>query len=170
MGTLRCRWGACAGGDLRARRAGEGGRSESRAVCGPRRRHAAVSYGHVDILEYLLSTECDVNVEDSEGDTPLHFCETQECAELLIASGATLQHKNFAGLEPIQVAAEDGRVDMVRFFRDVYAARGIDVPELPEPDLGDEDEDDEEAEGGDGDGDFGDGDGEDDEDDEEAAY
>jgi Ankyrin repeats (3 copies) len=144
-GTPRCAWA----GGARAGRARGGAKGEPRTSLVVRR-HAAASYGHVDILEYLLSQECNVNVEDADGDTPLHFCESQECAELLLVSGAELEHKNAEDQVPIQVAAEDGRVDMVAFFREVYAVRGLEVPELPEHEPDEDDEDDEDFDGDDG--------------------
>ena len=38
--------------------------------------HAAASWGHGELLRYLLENGGDANIGDSDGDTPLHVCET----------------------------------------------------------------------------------------------
>lgn len=37
--------------------------------------HAATSWGHPTLLEYLLNHGGDANVCDNDGDTPMHVCE-----------------------------------------------------------------------------------------------
>jgi ankyrin repeat protein len=38
-------------------------------------RHAAASWGHADLLQYLLQNGGDPNVCDNEDYTPMHMCE-----------------------------------------------------------------------------------------------
>mmetsp|Transcript_32154 Transcript_32154/g.54221 ORF Transcript_32154/g.54221 Transcript_32154/m.54221 type:complete len:84 (-) Transcript_32154:384-635(-) len=38
--------------------------------------HAAASYGHMEVINYLLSVGADVNLRDEDGDTPLLVCES----------------------------------------------------------------------------------------------
>ncbi|CAB4031255.1 acyl- -binding domain-containing 6-like, partial [Paramuricea clavata] len=35
--------------------------------------HWACDKGYQDIVEYLIKTKCDINSQDSEGQTPLHY-------------------------------------------------------------------------------------------------
>ena len=58
---------------------------------------AAVSYGHLEVAKLLLERGADPNITDNDNDTPLHVCETVECAELLLAANARLDAVNSAG-------------------------------------------------------------------------
>lgn len=85
----------------------------------PFRRHAAASYGHLDILTYLISkgrlglwvmhrsaNHCDkggdVNVTDEDGETPLYTVENIETAQFLVNHGADPAWKNHEGLTVYQ--------------------------------------------------------------------
>lgn len=81
-------------------------------------RHAAASYGHLDILSYLISkgtkvggSSCqlihivaggNVNVSDEDGDTPLYTVENTETARLLVDNGADILWRNHEGLTVCQ--------------------------------------------------------------------
>lgn len=70
--------------------------------------HAAVSYGHLELIEFLLKTG-DVNIKDSEGDTPLHHVESVQVAKLLIDNyKADYKIKNNDGLTAGEYIAEEG--------------------------------------------------------------
>jgi hypothetical protein len=60
--------------------------------------HAAASYGHLDILTYLISKGGNVNVSDEDGDTPLYTVEDIETARLLVDNGADPMWQNHEGL------------------------------------------------------------------------
>ncbi|KAH9936059.1 ankyrin [Amylocystis lapponica] len=47
--------------------------------------HAAASYGHLHVLDYLISQGGDVNITDEDGDTPLYVVENVETARYLPA-------------------------------------------------------------------------------------
>lgn len=64
--------------------------------------HAAASYGHVELLNYLIEQKGDVNIRDSDGDTPLHVCETVEVARVLLEHNADLFARNDEGHTPLQ--------------------------------------------------------------------
>jgi hypothetical protein len=129
--------------------------------------HAASSYGHLDVLNYLLSVGGDVNLGDMDGDTPLHACESVECAARLLEAHANIDAPNHSGRTPLYICLKDGREDMVKFLVSRGAAP-IDVPEggfvdSDDDDAGDDidaegfDDDgagEEESKGGDGDGDM----------------
>lgn len=78
-------------------------------------RHAAASYGHVSVLEYLVSQGIffrngplpidnhlapggNPNIEDSDGDTPLYTVEDVETAEWLVQHGAVTDRVNSEGI------------------------------------------------------------------------
>ncbi|CDO72463.1 hypothetical protein BN946_scf184980.g4 [Trametes cinnabarina] len=69
--------------------------------------HAAASYGHINILEYLVSRGGDVNVTDNDGDTPLYVVENIETARWLVEHGATVNRQNDEGMSPAQYLEED---------------------------------------------------------------
>lgn len=46
--------------------------------------HAAASYGHTDLLKTLILRGGDINVQDNEGDTPLHHVEDVGTARLMV--------------------------------------------------------------------------------------
>ena len=60
-------------------------------------RHAAASYAHLDLLEYLISKGGDINHPDSDGETPLFTVESVEVAKWMIERGAKIDVKNHEG-------------------------------------------------------------------------
>jgi hypothetical protein len=60
--------------------------------------HAAASYAHTDLLEYLISVGGDVNLRDDDGDTPLYVVESVEMARWLVERGADVGVVNEEGL------------------------------------------------------------------------
>lgn len=70
--------------------------------------HAAASYGHVDLLQYLIEKGGDINVQDNEGDTPLHHVEEVETAKYMVEKlGANYKIKNNDGLTAQQYIEEE---------------------------------------------------------------
>ncbi|TCD60479.1 hypothetical protein EIP91_010027 [Steccherinum ochraceum] len=69
--------------------------------------HAAASYGHIHILEYLVSKGGDVNILDSDGDTPLYVVENIETARWLVEHGAIVNRRNAEDVTPAGAVAED---------------------------------------------------------------
>ncbi|KAJ4495022.1 ankyrin [Lentinula edodes] len=69
--------------------------------------HAAASYGHIHVLEYLISRGGDVNVIDSDGDTPIYTVENIDTAQYLVDKGATIDRVNEEGISPIAHLMED---------------------------------------------------------------
>jgi len=69
--------------------------------------HAAASYGHLDILTYLISKGGNVNVTDEDGDTPLFTVENIETARFLVDNGADPVWRNHDGLTPAASLEED---------------------------------------------------------------
>ncbi len=59
--------------------------------------HAAVSYGNVALIDFLMSHGADLSLRDVDGDTPLLVCEDPEVYELLLRLGANAADTNLAG-------------------------------------------------------------------------
>ncbi|OCH94446.1 ankyrin [Obba rivulosa] len=69
--------------------------------------HAAASYGHLHVLQYLIAKGGDVNVTDEDGDTPLYVVEDVATARFLVEHGAIADHRNFEGVSPVEHLLED---------------------------------------------------------------
>lgn len=69
--------------------------------------HAAASYGHLHVLEYLISKGGDVNITDDDGDTPLYTVENIDTARYLVEHGAVVDRQNAEGTSPIEHLSED---------------------------------------------------------------
>lgn len=72
--------------------------------------HAAASYGHKELLEKLVTQyNGDINIKDSDGDTPLHHVEDYETCKFVIESlKGDYQIRNNDGLMPIEVLLQNG--------------------------------------------------------------
>lgn len=80
---------------------------------------AAVSYRHEELLDYLMSAGGDVNIRDSDGDTPLFACETIAMARLLVEKyGANVDLRNDRGLTAGEAIREEGEYLNVAAFLD----------------------------------------------------
>lgn len=73
------------------------------------------------------------------------MCETAECAQLLLDAGADLMYQDDEGKTPYHIAVEDARDEMVSWFKDTFAARGLELPHV-DVEADEEDEDGEEHE------------------------
>ena len=60
--------------------------------------HAAASYAHLELLEYLLSKGGDINLTDEDGETPLFTVESVEFAREMVERGADPTRQNEDGL------------------------------------------------------------------------
>ncbi|TRM65124.1 ankyrin repeat-containing domain protein [Schizophyllum amplum] len=90
--------------------------------------HAAASYGQLQVLEYLISRGGDVNVIDSDGDTPLYTVEDVATAQFLVDHGATVARTNHEGISPIDHLREDFD-DVASFLEGVISGQANDAPQ-----------------------------------------
>jgi ankyrin repeat protein len=72
--------------------------------------HAASSYGHIDIIQFLLDQGADIDIADNDGDTPLYTVESIPIARYLVEHGATIDRLNLEG-----VSVRLSRVDVRSF-------------------------------------------------------
>ncbi|CAH7685699.1 ankyrin repeat-containing domain protein [Phakopsora pachyrhizi] len=94
--------------------------------------HAAASWGHIEILRYLCSVGGDINITDSDGDTPLFSVEDLETARVIIELGGDPNHKNFQGLTPAESLLEEYPV-ISNYLRDLTGEPHL--PSIDEADL-----------------------------------
>ena len=72
--------------------------------------HAAASYGHHELLRFLIARpSVDLNCGDEDGDTPLHVVEDLDSCRMLLAAGADPSKRNGDGLSPAGNARGEGR-------------------------------------------------------------
>lgn len=70
--------------------------------------HAAASYGHMDLLRYLIDKGGDINVTDEDGDTALHTVEELDVAKKLVEEfKADFKAKNAEGQTPFEKLQEE---------------------------------------------------------------
>ena len=77
-------------------------------------RHAAVSYGHMELIKLLLAAGADVNIEDMDGDTPLLVCEDPEVFDYLLQNGADLKKVNQQGWGIFEKVIDDDNETMMK--------------------------------------------------------
>lgn len=94
-------------------------------------RHAAASYGQVETLKWLLENGGNVALKDADGDTPLHYCEDAECADLLLQHGASLFVENDNGYPPYYFSVWEDREEMREWFENQYRRTDTILPEVP---------------------------------------
>lgn len=81
--------------------------------------HAAVSYGHRELLDYLIEAGGDINVSDEDGDRPLHVVESVEMAKYVVEEyKADYRAKNSDGQTPFQkIDEEDEFPELIDYLK-----------------------------------------------------
>jgi ankyrin repeat protein len=65
----------------------------------------ATLFDHIEIVKMLIKAKSDINLQDEEGDTPLHLAykkNNPEIIKLLLESGANPELQNKNNLTPIE--------------------------------------------------------------------
>ncbi|VEU24296.1 DEKNAAC105606 [Brettanomyces naardenensis] len=83
--------------------------------------HAAASYGYVDLLRYLVSQGGNVNVQDNDGDTPLHHTESFDAAYFLVNDQkADYSIRNNDGQTALEVLQEDNEFpELIKYLQNL---------------------------------------------------
>ncbi len=68
------------------------------------------------VAQWLLSQGANPGIRDSDGDTPLMYCEDPVCADMLLAAGGDLLAQNTAGHVAYYFSVWDARESMVAWF------------------------------------------------------
>ena len=78
--------------------------------------HAAVSYNHLDLTQFLVQAGADINIRDPEGDTPLLVCESPEMFMLLARLGADVNATNTSGEGLFEKAIDDENFVLLQYL------------------------------------------------------
>ena len=76
-------------------------------------------HNYVGVYLSLLQCNCSINVRDSSGNTPLHYCSqcgTDRIASFLVARGADVNIRSQFGMSPLDVAKMWKRNDIVELL------------------------------------------------------
>lgn len=94
--------------------------------------HAAASYGHLDLLQYLVNKGGDINIQDNEGDTPLHHVEDLNVAKSLITKfKADYKIKNNDGQTAAQfIEEEDEFPDVASYLKSLVHGDNADESDV----------------------------------------
>ncbi|ORX39870.1 ankyrin repeat-containing domain protein [Kockovaella imperatae] len=87
--------------------------------------HAAASYAHLELFEYLLSKGGNINLPDEDGETPLFTVETMEAARFLVEKGADVNWENEEGLVAADSLEED-HPEIAHYLRSLSSGDGED--------------------------------------------
>jgi len=72
--------------------------------------HSAASAGHIDVVDFLISANVDVNAKSNRGDTALHFAAHRGLVDVilkLVEAGADADIANNAGETPSDIASNN---------------------------------------------------------------
>jgi uncharacterized protein len=78
--------------------------------------HAAASYGHVDLVDYLVQKGADLQLRDADGDTPLLVAEDIAVLQKLISHGGDLFATNHHGQGIVEKAFDDENEQLISFL------------------------------------------------------
>lgn len=81
--------------------------------------HYAVTGSAMDVIQYLLSLDINVNMADQHGETPIFDCARKgkvQIAKLLISKFANINVENRVGELPIHLSAFKGNLDMIKLL------------------------------------------------------
>lgn len=99
--------------------------------------HAAASYGHIDLLKLLIQSGGNINIQDNEGDTPLHHVEDLKTATVMVEElGADYKKKNSEGQTAAEYIEEDGDFpELAQYLRSLVhdQPHGSVLADLPSP-------------------------------------
>ncbi|XP_071110120.1 ankyrin repeat domain-containing protein 46-like [Haliotis cracherodii] len=70
--------------------------------------HLAACRGHAAIVRLLINSGADINAEDRQGNTPLHWCGHIDTVEILVEMGANVNARNKMGFTPKFLAERRG--------------------------------------------------------------
>jgi ankyrin repeat protein len=91
---------------------------------------AAAESDHLDTVKVLLANHATVNIENDDGDTPLHLAVQKpqpKATEALLGAGADANYKNIHGETPLHLAVVSEDPDIVKALLSSDAGVDVDV-------------------------------------------
>ena len=86
----------------------------------------ASAYGHLDIVQYLVKNNADINACDDEGDTPLHdacYMANLDVIKFLVEQQADVMATNARNQTPLDRAIISGDHEVIAYIRNTPAER-----------------------------------------------
>jgi uncharacterized protein len=80
--------------------------------------HAAASYNHLELIRLLAEHQANLNIQDIDGDTPLHVSQDLETVKLLVQLGADPTIRNQEQRLPIEIAHIERAEEVVTFLKE----------------------------------------------------
>ena len=95
--------------------------------------HHAAANNRLDIMQKLVDAGANLEIEDSDGNTPIHFVVEQPeyyaLAKYMVQKGVSLKHKNKAGGDPLNLAlnspADNGETYLMLAVSSLVPFRGF---------------------------------------------
>jgi ankyrin repeat protein len=88
--------------------------------------HLAAAWGKIDAMSLLLKAGASLNVQNIEGDFPLHSAvDSIRSVKFLCNAGANINAKNYAGKTALHKAADDNKQETVLFL--IYAGADVNM-------------------------------------------
>ena len=96
--------------------------------------HAAVGYGHIEMLQYLLSVGGSLDIRDADGNLPLHHCENLTMFQFLMSLGVDPKTTNNDGetlFDCLFDDAQDGEDEAISIINYLVSiGAGKDAPQF----------------------------------------
>ena len=77
---------------------------------------AAVSYGHIELIDFLINQGASLELKDNDGDVALLYCENIEILKHLIIKGADISCINNAGESIIEKSIEEKNQPIIDYL------------------------------------------------------
>ena len=93
--------------------------------------HWAVLSGNIEIVNFLLDNNAEINVVDAQQMTPLHWAAWQgqlDVAKVLVARGAEINKPNISNHTPLDRAINDGKPEVEKYLKSIGAKQFKDLP------------------------------------------
>lgn len=87
--------------------------------------HAAVSYDHLELVEFLLANGAALSLADQDGDQAIHLCESTAMFDLLVEAGADPLAVNLSGESLHQKLLEDHNDDLLTHLLNYMVKKGL---------------------------------------------
>lgn len=104
---------------------GEGYLGNEQASNGHAAIHSACIKNHIEIIKFLIEKSVYLNIQTSNGKTPLMLSSNPEICELLVQAGARIDTRDGRDLTALMYAADCGQIEKLKFLCDKGAKLNI---------------------------------------------